>query len=188
MSLLESIKQKKSNLRTTETIITRADGRIFKESKADIQLIGNCHGFVVDTKPDNIPAKITDFIYLGSQDCCDLDVLNKYDIKFILSVGIEAPVRYDHVTYKFVDCLDLPEADLNVCLRECIPFLKFAEQQLCNVLVHCNAGISRSSSVILGYLIKVKGNTYLEALEIVKKARNSAKPNAGFESQLRSLC
>jgi predicted protein tyrosine phosphatase len=39
-----------------------------------------------------------------------------------------------------------------------------------NVLVHCNRGVSRSSSIIIAYLMKRKGLGLKEALEFTKVA------------------
>ncbi|XP_018578536.1 dual specificity protein phosphatase 19 [Anoplophora glabripennis] len=188
MSLLESIRAKKEGLKLTETLITHVDGRRFKETKdSTTEVVKSRYGYVVDTKPDDVPAEVLPFLYLGSQDCCDECVLRKYDLTCVLSVGIEAPVRYSGITYKYITCLDLPETDLESTLKECIPFVQQAKCQNRNVLVHCNAGVSRSASVIIGYLILVEGYSYVEAYDIVKTARNCIKPNTGFEKQLRCL-
>jgi len=54
------------------------------------------------------------------------------------------------------------------------------------ILISCsNAGVSRSATVVLGFLM-FKYNLSLEdALIIVKKARPCVKPNEGFLQQLR---
>ena len=54
------------------------------------------------------------------------------------------------------------------------------------VLVHCNAGISRSTSIVIGYLMLREGLSFEEALGQVKHARPSVCPNAGFYRQLKS--
>ena len=55
------------------------------------------------------------------------------------------------------------------------------------VLVHCAQGRSRSSTVILAYLMWKNGMHYDEALEFVQSRRSMSQPNQGFESRLRSL-
>jgi dual specificity phosphatase 12 len=47
-----------------------------------------------------------------------------------------------------------------------------------------NAGISRSATVVAAYLIKYHMHTVQSAIELIRKARPAAKPNAGFMSQL----
>lgn len=189
MSLLDAIRAKKSSLNSTDTILTTIDGRRFIQSKnQNVEITSSSYGFVIDTKLDNVPAKITDHIYLGSQDCCDLDILKAHNITSVLSVGIEAPCRFSDINYKFVPCLDLPETDItDVLVKDCVPFIESCVKCNSNVLVHCNAGVSRSSTIVIGYLILVKNYTYDDAYSAVKIARCCIKPNKGFEEQLKRL-
>jgi len=55
------------------------------------------------------------------------------------------------------------------------------------VLVHCKAGISRSVSVVMAFLMWEQGLSFAEALLMVQRARPQARPNAGFEKQLHRL-
>ncbi|ETO17694.1 hypothetical protein RFI_19622 [Reticulomyxa filosa] len=52
------------------------------------------------------------------------------------------------------------------------------------VLVHCVAGISRSSTAVIGYLMKTKGMLLYDAFEYVKQCRPTISPNFGFFHQL----
>lgn len=52
------------------------------------------------------------------------------------------------------------------------------------VLVHCKGGISRSTSLVMGYLIKC-GLSFNDAFDHVKKCRPIINPNQGFIDQLR---
>lgn len=50
-----------------------------------------------------------------------------------------------------------------------------------NVLVHCAAGISRSTTLVLYYMLKYRGYKSVdEALEKVRERRPDANPNRGF--------
>lgn len=54
-----------------------------------------------------------------------------------------------------------------------------------NVLVHCAAGISRSTTLVLYYMLKYRGyETVEEALAMVREARPDAEPNHAFLSVL----
>ncbi|XP_020351201.1 dual specificity protein phosphatase 13 isoform X3 [Oncorhynchus kisutch] len=55
-----------------------------------------------------------------------------------------------------------------------------------NVLVHCAMGLSRSSSLVLAYLMIDKNLTLVDAIKAVAANRNIC-PNAGFLEQLRDL-
>ena len=56
-----------------------------------------------------------------------------------------------------------------------------------NVLVHCVAGISRSASVVLAYLMWKENMSFEEALEYLKGLRPIVEPNDGFVKQLKDF-
>jgi len=53
-----------------------------------------------------------------------------------------------------------------------------------SVLVHCAAGVSRSATVVLGYLMSRHNYTLAAALEHLKAVRPWVAPNLGFMQQL----
>ena len=55
------------------------------------------------------------------------------------------------------------------------------------VLVHCAAGVSRSSATVIYYLMTREYMSYDTALKRVRDVRHIAWPNEGFEYQLRAL-
>lgn len=44
------------------------------------------------------------------------------------------------------------------------------------VYLHCSAGVNRSPSIALGYLVRVRGHSVEEALGLVQQARPGARP------------
>jgi len=54
-------------------------------------------------------------------------------------------------------------------------------------LVHCNAGVSRSGAVVVGYLMKSKGLSFEDALTEAKSKRSKITPNSNFVEQLKLL-
>lgn len=52
------------------------------------------------------------------------------------------------------------------------------------MLVHCAAGVSRSASFIIAYLINKKEMLFPDAYKYVKERRKVIRPNSGFEKQL----
>ena len=56
-----------------------------------------------------------------------------------------------------------------------------------NVIVHCAAGMSRSATLVLAYLMIENRWHYEEAYNFVKKRRPIIQPNIGFIKQLKAL-
>jgi protein-tyrosine phosphatase len=55
------------------------------------------------------------------------------------------------------------------------------------IMVFCcsNAGVSRSASFVIAYMIREKGMSFDEAIAHVKKIRPCVFPNIGFTKQLQ---
>ena len=60
------------------------------------------------------------------------------------------------------------------------------EQPEARFLIHCFAGISRSSTVLSAYLMHSKGVGREEALDMIRVNRKKANPNSGFVEQLKA--
>ncbi|CAH2238341.1 probable dual specificity protein phosphatase DDB_G0283417 [Pararge aegeria] len=184
MSFLSELKKQKDRLKGTETVVTRVDGVKFVEGSGTL-LEPNTYGFVVDTKPDDIPVLIVDHLYIGSQDCAVKSVLEKFNINCVISLGIDVDVC--NLEHRFVPVMDLPESDIVPVLAECLPFIRNCIEAKLNVLVHCNAGVSRTSMVAIAYLMEYEKMSFSEAYELVKTKRPAIQPNAGFKKQLQCL-
>ncbi|KAJ3211871.1 dual specificity phosphatase 12, partial [Clydaea vesicula] len=78
---------------------------------------------------------------------------------------INFPKTYDFIS----NCLTKRNCDDNKCY---------------NILVHCNAGVSRSAAVIIAYIMKINNLNYVEAFDFVKSKYSKASPNLGFLAQL----
>lgn len=202
MSFLDQLKERKTHLKPTIINITHADGTQEQTSLSKIDdkmeeaqrvhLKSKTYGFVVDTKPDFVPACILpDFLYLGSQDAVMQKNVKKYQLTDILSVGIQTPA-YDNssssiVRTHFVECLDLPETQLNPIVRQTNQILNSVHSRRGKVLVHCNAGVSRSSTICIVYLMFERKMCFDSAYALVKSKRECIRPNDGFLKQLKQM-
>ncbi|XP_063232224.1 dual specificity protein phosphatase 19-like [Bacillus rossius redtenbacheri] len=140
-------------------------------------------GFVVDTRPDLQVADVLPGLLLGSQDAArDAGVLRGRRVTHVLSLGVSVP-PLPGITYRPVDLLDLPDCPLAPVLAPCFSFIDAARGQGC-VLVHCNAGVSRSAAVVIGYLIRL-GWSYEAAYRHLKERRSAIRPNEGFVRALK---
>ncbi|XP_055314027.1 dual specificity protein phosphatase 19 [Sitodiplosis mosellana] len=198
MSFLEQLKARKLLLKSSVTNITHADGsqeRILLSKPGETQkMTTKTYGFIVDTKPDFVPACILeDFLYLGPQDAVMRENVDKYQLTDILSVGIETsasniddendPIVQTH----FVECLDLPETNLATTANRTSQIIKCVHDKKGRILVHCNAGVSRSSAVCIAYLMSDHKMNFETAFALVKSKRECIRPNDGFLKQLKQM-
>uniref|UniRef100_A0A2A4J9M2 Dual specificity protein phosphatase 19 n=1 Tax=Heliothis virescens TaxID=7102 RepID=A0A2A4J9M2_HELVI len=185
MSFLNELQKRKNVLKKTETVVTKIDGQRYVEKDSVVTAIcPNTYGFVVDTKPDNVPVLISDHVYIGSQDCTASNIIDAYDIKHVLSLGINVDIA---VGNKFINCLDIPETNIKEVLLEGLPYIRKAVNYKENVLVHCNAGVSRTSMVAIAYLMHYENMKFEDAYELVKSRRPAVQPNDGFRKQLKAM-
>jgi protein-tyrosine phosphatase len=87
--------------------------------------------------------------------------------------------------YKVVLALDDPKEQLSRYFKECLEFVHSALAEGGIVLVHCFAGVSRSASVVLAYLMRHHSMTLTKAVTLVRNKRSWINPNPGFVVQLR---
>ncbi|EIW81634.1 phosphatases II [Coniophora puteana RWD-64-598 SS2] len=129
-------------------------------------------------------------LYLGSISATmDRELLSSHKITHLVQV-LDAPwvpiTEKDGFRCLRISILDAPTADLRPHLEGACNFISNALQAGSNVLVHCQQGVSRSSSVVIAYLIHNLGMSYDQAFALVKKRRPCIRPNTGFVSVLRA--
>ena len=78
------------------------------------------------------------------------------------------------------------KADIYQHFDKVVKVILDAQEKGENVLVHCQAGVSRSVSVCIAYLIHTHKITVDQSLEILKQAHPRSNPNRSFLMQLES--
>nr|XP_003217731.1 PREDICTED: dual specificity protein phosphatase 7 [Anolis carolinensis] len=141
--------------------------------------------------PNNQPAfpvQILPYLYLGcAKDSSNLDVLGKYGIKYILNVTPNLPNMFEHdgeFKYKQIPISDHWSQNLSQFFPEAIAFIDEARSKKCGILVHCLAGISRSVTVTVAYLMQKLNLSLNDAYDFVKRKKSNISPNFNFMGQL----
>ncbi|CAD5123333.1 unnamed protein product [Dimorphilus gyrociliatus] len=93
-------------------------------------------------------------------------------------------LKLKSVETKKILCNDLPSQDLLRYFDECADKIHDVGRNGGKTLVHCVAGVSRSSSICIAYLVKYNSMSLREAYFYVKEKRCIIRPNIGFFKQL----
>jgi len=135
------------------------------------------------------PSLILPNIYLGGiEDCLDKAKLQELGIKKIINVAGEIDNYYPNLfEYHKFPCKDDPEEDISSLFIQVFDILKEASESATGVLVHCYAGISRSSTIIIAYLMQLYQWSMEQSLDYVRQKRSIIEPNDGFIKQLDSF-
>jgi len=138
---------------------------------------------------DNEPALVFgDWLFVGSLYASrNLEALQRHGITHIFSAVDRDPYSFDSIEYMRASIMDTPSQSLEEAIRTILAYLYIREKNKQKTLVHCVAGISRSVSLIIAYLIVEHNMTYSDALLRVRQTRREALPNVGFEKQLCEL-
>lgn len=92
--------------------------------------------------------------------------------------------RHPGIEYKVVDMADIPEFPIQKHFKECLQFIQKAIRENGKILVHCHAGVSRASTIVLLHLMVNSGYNLSEAWKKLKLIRSVINPNPGFWNRL----
>ena len=89
--------------------------------------------------------------------------------------------------YCAVPVADYEGEDIAFLLPKAVRFIHASRHAGKTVLVHCAAGVSRSSTVVIAYLMATTEMNWEAALDFVRNRRRCVSPNPGFLLQLQQL-
>ncbi|TPX35944.1 hypothetical protein SmJEL517_g01701 [Synchytrium microbalum] len=125
-------------------------------------------------------------LFLSSlQPTLNKRTLQKYKITHIISViDEEQPAFPNDFTYMTIPAIDSEETNLLGHFPDAVKFIEDAISSGGNVLVHCLAGVSRSATIVLAYMMKKYDMAPTSALKVLRTRRRIVSPNDGFLNQL----
>lgn len=130
-------------------------------------------------------AKITDNLFLSSFMAATETNLNKHGITCVITVCKEVPrVSLKKIDAIKLDVLDRPNECLIKYFDSIADKIKEVSDKNGKTLVHCVAGVSRSTTMVLAYLMKHGKMMLRDAHDYVKSRRPFIRPNLGFWKQL----
>ncbi|OIW17903.1 hypothetical protein TanjilG_19872 [Lupinus angustifolius] len=132
-------------------------------------------------------SRIADHVYLGSDTVAkNHELLRQNGITHVLNcVGFVCPEYFkSDFVYKTLWLKDSPTEDITSILYDVFDYFEDVREQRGRVLVHCCRGVSRSTSLVIAYIMWREGQSFEDAFQYVKNARGVTNPNMGFASQL----
>ncbi|CAG9327291.1 unnamed protein product [Blepharisma stoltei] len=136
------------------------------------------------------PDEIIPNLYLGSiEAACDSRLLQSLGINIIIQV-LEDPREcrvFDQFQYYQIRIGDWPTANITKYLPNAIRFIHRNLNEGKKIFVHCVAGVSRSATIVIAYMMALRKWEYEEAIKYVRSKRSRVAPNNGFEMQLRCI-
>ncbi|XP_072520880.1 dual specificity protein phosphatase 18 [Salminus brasiliensis] len=130
--------------------------------------------------------QITEYLYIGNGRAAkDSSVIARLNISCIINATQDnGKPSLPSVEYVWVPVTDSPETPLEEHFDTVADKIQDVRNHCGRVLVHCCAGVSRSASLCLAFLMKHCGMSLTEAHELVKSRRPIIRPNSGFWKQL----
>lgn len=158
------------------------------DSLSDVDSSSSILGYDEDR---DFPVEILPDLFLGNAtNSEDLEWLKKHRIEYILNVTSDLPNTFEeqgHIKYMQIPISDHMGQNLASFFPQAIEFIDKSRAQKKGVLVHCLAGISRSVTVMLAYLMAHRQLTLNEAYNMVLKRKANIDPNFHFMQQLHSF-
>ncbi|ELT88887.1 hypothetical protein CAPTEDRAFT_129711 [Capitella teleta] len=129
---------------------------------------------------------VDDCIFLGRADqAANPRVRDNLSLTHIINITRDHPNAFpDDLQYYRVEVDDDSTAELLHEFPSLIHFMKSALHQGGRLLVHCNLGRSRSSTVVIAYLMFCRKWSLRDAYFFLKDRRPIIHPNRNFIGQL----
>eukprot|EP01080_Neovahlkampfia_damariscottae_P000994 gene994-9900_t len=127
---------------------------------------------------------LQDSIYLGSSKASkNINGLKDVKITHIVNIAGKQhfPNEFEYIRTHFEDS---DESNILEKFDEIFKFIDEAIKKNGRVFIHCLGGVSRSPSIVIGYLIYKKNMNFIEAHEFVKNKRKGIKLKKEFIKQL----
>ncbi|XP_065361145.1 LOW QUALITY PROTEIN: protein phosphatase Slingshot [Calliphora vicina] len=132
--------------------------------------------------------KVLPGLYVGNyRDSKDTQQLDKFQITHIVAIHDSPRRLLPDKHYLCVMAADTPDQNLSQYFSVCNDFIHAARLREGNVLIHCLAGMSRSVTVAVAYIMTATNLNWKDALKVVRAGRAVANPNVGFQTQLQEF-
>ncbi|XP_066993527.1 dual specificity protein phosphatase Mpk3 [Anabrus simplex] len=139
----------------------------------------------------DFPVEILPHLFLGNAaNSEDSEALSRHSIKYILNVTPDLPNVFEDsgsIKYMQIPIADHWSQNLASFFPTAIEFIDEARSNEKGVLVHCLAGVSRSVTITVAYLMYKLSLNLNDAFNLVRSRKSNIAPNFHFMEQLYSF-
>lgn len=128
---------------------------------------------------------LEDWLFQGSgNQATDVSMIASCGITHILNISTEHHGAIDKIKYLHIRLMDDGKSDFSNHFVEVVKFIEMAKSSGGKILVHCNLGVSRSSTATLAYMMYSYHCPLLDAFKLLRMRRPISSPNKSFLYQL----
>lgn len=139
-------------------------------------------------------SEITKNLYIGSiVTSIDTLQLGEIGITHIINCVSNSTNKWPKYTqipgiqYLSIDMGSSKTAIIGNYIKKILCFINNAIENNGKILVHCVKGVSRSSSILIAYLMIMENYSFDYAFDLIKKERPICNPNENLINQLRNI-
>uniref|UniRef100_A0A8V0X795 Dual specificity phosphatase 21 n=2 Tax=Gallus gallus TaxID=9031 RepID=A0A8V0X795_CHICK len=131
-------------------------------------------------------SRITPCLYLSDGVAAgNAQLLAANHITTVINVSLElANMLHPGIEYLRIPVADSPTARISACFNSAADLIRSVGERGGRTLLHCAAGVSRSATVCIAYLMKHHAMSLASAHAWVRSCRPIIRPNNGFWRQL----
>ncbi|XP_057575073.1 dual specificity protein phosphatase 21 [Hippopotamus amphibius kiboko] len=131
-------------------------------------------------------SQITSSLYISNAVAANNKLmLSTNHITTVINASVEVNTTFfEDIQYVQVPVADVPTSRLCDFFDPIADHIHSVEMKQGRTLLHCAAGVSRSASLCLAYLMKYRSMSLLDAHTWTKSCRPIIRPNNGFWEQL----
>ena len=137
-----------------------------------------------NNQPNCLFDQITKNVYIGNVEAAkNKKLLSEHSIKRVVNVTDDKDNFFNDDFEYFRLSVEDRRTKFKIMREKLSEALNFIEASEKNTLIHCNAGTSRSATVLLAYVMKTQKISLKEAFEYVLSRRSKdsyTHPNVGF--------
>ncbi|WAR21683.1 DUS4-like protein [Mya arenaria] len=133
-----------------------------------------------------MPSELLSHLYIGEEKhILHPDILHRIGITAILNVSTscldQPPSGF---RYKSIPIRDNSTENISTWFNETLQYIEDTRREGGKVLVHCKAGVSRSATICIAYLMVHSSLSLDKAFDFVQARRTIIAPNMNFMQQL----